>query len=112
MILFITAQGQTLEDRFNSKFGRTPWFIRFDSESGEWEAFENTATAQAHGAGVAAGQFLIDHGAQTVVSGRFGPNAFQALSAAGITMLTQTDDSKSVQDVIDLWQADKLEAVN
>ena len=76
------------------------------------EAFENTATSQAHGAGVAAAQFLIDRGAQTVISGRFGPNAYQALSAAGIPMLTQTDDSKSVQEVIDLWRVDKLEAVH
>ncbi len=112
MILIITAQGKTLEDRFNTKFGRTPWFIRFDSETGEWEAFENTATGQAHGAGVAAGQFLIDQGAQTVISGHFGPNAYQALSAAGIPMLVQTDDTKSVQEVIDLWRAGKLEVVH
>ncbi len=112
MILIITAQGKTLEDRFNTKFGRTPWFIRFDSETGEWEAFENTATGQAHGAGVAAGQFLIDQGAQTVISGHFGPNAYQALSTAGIPMLVQTDDTKSVQEVIDLWRAGKLEVVH
>jgi len=112
MILFITAQGKTLEDRFNTKFGRTPWFIQFNSETGDWEAFENTATAQAHGAGVAAAQFLIDRGAQSTISGHFGPNAYQALSTAGISMLTQTDDSKSVQEVIDLWQAGQLETVH
>lgn len=112
MILFITTQGNTLESRFNTKFGRTPWFIQFDSESGEWEAFENNATSQAHGAGVAAAQFLIDRGAQAVISGRFGPNAYQALSTAGITMLAQPDDSKSTQEVIDLWQAGQLETVH
>ena len=111
MILFLTAQGKTLEDRFNTKFGRTPWFIRYDSDAGDWEAIENTATAQAHGAGVTAAQFVIDRGAQAVISGRFGPNATQALSAAGITLLTQTDDSKSVREVIDLWQAGQLEDV-
>ena len=112
MILFITAQGKSLEDRFNTKFGRTPWFIRFDSETGDWEAFENSATAQAHGAGVAAAQFLIDRGAQAAISGRFGPNAYQALSAAGILMLAHPDDNQTVQEVIDLWQEDQLETVH
>ncbi len=109
MILFLTAQGNTLEDRFNTKFGRTPWFIRLDTDSGDWQAFENTATAQAHGAGVAAAQFLIDRSAQAVISGHFGPNADQALSAAKILMLTHADDSKSVREVIELWRAGQLE---
>jgi predicted Fe-Mo cluster-binding NifX family protein len=112
MILFISAQGETLESRFNTKFGRTPWFIRFDSDSGKWTALENSAPSQAHGAGVAAAQLLIDQGAQSVISGRFGPNAHQALSAAGIAMFAQPDDTLAIQDVIALWQADKLEPVH
>jgi predicted Fe-Mo cluster-binding NifX family protein len=109
MILILSSQGPTLADRFNATFGRTPWFIRYDTNSGEWQALENSAPSQAHGAGVAAAQFLIDQGAQVAVSGRFGPNAHQALTAGDIAMLTQSDDSLTVQEVIALWQAGKLE---
>lgn len=112
MILFLSSQGPTLNDRFNTKFGRTPWFIRYDSDSGQWAALENTAPSQAHGAGVAAAQFLIDQGAEAAISGHFGPNAHQALSAAKITLLVQPDDSLTVQEVIALWQADKLETLH
>ena len=112
MILFISAQGPALESRFNATFGRTPWFIRYDTDSSEWQAFENTAPAQAHGAGIAAAQFLIDQGAQAAISGRFGPNAQQALSAGQIALFTQSDESLSVQAVIALWQAEKLERVH
>ncbi len=111
MILIITAQGKTLEDRFNTKFGRTPWFIRFDSETGEWEAFENTATGQAHGA--RRGSRPIPDRSRRADSHQrpFWSQCLPALSAAG-SDAGPTDDTKSVQEVIDLWRAGKLEVVH
>lgn len=110
MILFISAQGNTPESQPSERFGRCPWFIRYDTETGEWRALENPAGAQGHGAGVAAAQLLIDNGCQLAVSGRFGPNAQQALSAAGIDLRTFKGEGHQVLDIVADWKAGKLSA--
>jgi predicted Fe-Mo cluster-binding NifX family protein len=108
MIVFISSLGNSIEDLVSARFGRCPWFIRYDSEDETFRALQNTAPSQAHGAGVAAAQILIDNGCQIAISGRFGPNAHQALAAAGIKMLTLQDESLKVSDIIQLWRDDEL----
>lgn len=112
MILFISSQGNTPQSQPSERFGRCPWFIRFDIETGQWQALENPAGTQGHGAGVAAAQLLIDNGCQVAVSGRFGPNAQQALTAAGIILHTLNDETGSVQDLVAAWQAGDLPAAS
>jgi predicted Fe-Mo cluster-binding NifX family protein len=108
MILFISAQGKTPEDRPSERFGRCLWFIRYDTETDRWQAFENPAASQGHGAGVAAAQLLIDNGCEAAVSGRFGPNAHQALFAAGIDLRTFKGEDRQVRGLIADWKAGKL----
>jgi predicted Fe-Mo cluster-binding NifX family protein len=111
MILFISSSGETLESQVNPRFGRTPFFIKYDTKDKTWEAIKNAATTQRGGAGVSAAQTLIDSGAVVAISGRFGPNAHQALSAGGVRMMTFDDTPKSVQDVIKDFEDDLLKEV-
>ena len=80
MKLAISISGNTLDSPFDTRFGRASAFCIVDTESDEWEAFENPALSASGGAGVQAAQFIARHGAQAVVSGAFGPNAFDTLS--------------------------------
>lgn len=109
MIIFISSLGSSIEDQVSARFGRCPWLIRYNSADSTWHALQNSADSQAHGAGVAAAQTLIDNGCQIAISGRFGPNAHQALSAAGIKLFTFEDESLKVSDVIQLWREDQLQ---
>lgn len=109
MILFISALGNTLNDMPSARFGRCPWFIRYDTESDQWQALENSAVSQGHGAGVAAAQLLIDNGCQVAISGRFGPNAHQALFSAGIDLRIFKDENIQVKNLIQDWKLDKLQ---
>lgn len=111
MILMISSQETTLESQPNPRFGRTPYFIKYDIETQSWEAYPNQAINQRGGAGVAASQFLIDHNTGVAISGRFGPNAHQALKSAGIKMLTFNDLPLTIADVIDAYKNDQLEEV-
>lgn len=111
MIIMISSQGTTLECQPNPRFGRTSYFIKYDIETQNWEAYPNQAVNQRGGAGVAASQFLIDHHVDAAISGRFGPNAHQALKSAGIKMLTFNDHQQTIADVIDAYQNDQLEEV-
>jgi predicted Fe-Mo cluster-binding NifX family protein len=50
----------------------------------DFEIVPNPAMNQGGGAGIQAAQFVINHGAQAVLTGNLGPNAFDVLQAAGI----------------------------
>ena len=50
----------------------------------QFEAMPNPAMNQGGGAGIQAAQFVVEHGAQAVLTGNLGPNAFSVLEAAGI----------------------------
>lgn len=108
MNLMISSQGKSLQSQPNPRFGRTPVYIQYNTDDGSWEAFTNPAMEQSGGAGVAASQFLIDKNTHVAISGRFGPNAFQVLSAAGIKMLTFDEDSQTIQEVIDHYKNENL----
>ena len=110
MILMISSHGNTLESQPNPKFGRTPIFILYNLDDDTWQALENPAITAQGGAGVAASQFLIDQGAQVAISARFGPNAYQALNAAGIKMLTFDDNQETIQSVIEAYKSGDLSA--
>lgn len=84
MIVIITAQENTIDSPVNERFGRSPYLIRVDTDSMEWQGFENASIHHAHGAGIATAQFVIDQKAEIVLSGDFGPNAANTLNAAGV----------------------------
>lgn len=112
MILFISAYDRSLDSRMNSRFGRAPWFIRYDTSNENWKAIENNGPEQPGGAGIATAQLLINQGAEGVISGRFGPNAKQALSTASIKMFTNDDDQLTVAEVVQRYQTDQLPEVH
>jgi predicted Fe-Mo cluster-binding NifX family protein len=66
------------------------------------EAIPNLAATSGHGAGIRATQTITDKQVQVVITGNIGPNAFRALSAAGITIITGA--SGKVKDVIEKYQ--------
>ncbi len=76
----------------------------FDTETKQWEGFLNSGVSQSGGAGVAAAQFVVDKGAEVVISGDFGPNASRAFEAAGIGMQRFTDSTKTVQEAVEQFK--------
>ena len=56
MIIFISALAANFDSPMSARFGRTPWFIRYNTETATWEAVENIGPDQPGGAGVATTQ--------------------------------------------------------
>jgi len=108
MIIVISAQKPELDGPVDVRFGRAPYYIIVDSENDKWEACDNPAVSQSGGAGVAAAQFVIDRKAGIAISGDFGPNASQALRAAGVKMHTFTADLSTVRSALDLFKQGSL----
>lgn len=111
MLIMISSQDNTLMSEPSLRFGRAPFFILYNLDQDTWEAYENRAIQQRGGAGIAAAQFLSDKHIDAALSGRFGPNAYEALSAAGIKMVTFASVYDSVQEVVDAYKAGDLNEV-
>jgi len=87
MKIAISASSADIEGTVNPVFGRCPGFIIVDAEGGEIkssEFLENAAMNSATGAGIATAQTVINKGAEAIISGNIGPNAFNVLKQAGI----------------------------
>ncbi|MBN1811442.1 MAG: NifB/NifX family molybdenum-iron cluster-binding protein [Anaerolineae bacterium] len=108
MKIAVTANGQDLDALTSPFFGRCPWYVLVETETLECEAIANPALSASGGAGIQAAQYLIEQGAQAIVSGNVGPNAFQVLRAAGIPVYLSA--SGTVRQAVESFQASQLES--
>jgi len=83
----VTAVSDSLEAQIDPRFGRCPYFVIVDSETLEFEAVPNIASGSMSGAGIQSAQTVASKGVKALITGNVGPNAFQALSAAGIRVV-------------------------
>ncbi len=110
MILFISSQEQSSESRIEPRFGRSDWLIRYDTEAQESEFFQNPGKQQSGGAGVATAQFVIDQGAEAVISGDFGPNAARVLQAGNVPMYLFSETVHTIPEVLEAFGKGELPA--
>jgi predicted Fe-Mo cluster-binding NifX family protein len=109
MKLAISISGNKLDAPFDARFGRAAAFCIVEVESGEWQVFDNPALSASGGAGVQASQFVARQSVQAVVSGAFGPNAFDTLAAAEIDMyLAPGNEAHSAAEILDMFKAGQL----
>jgi predicted Fe-Mo cluster-binding NifX family protein len=96
MRVAVTAQGMTLESAVDQRFGRCRYFIVFDTDTGTAEVHDNTVNLNAaQGAGIQTAANISQTEAKAVLTGHVGPNAFKALSAAGIGVYTGVNGTVS-----------------
>jgi predicted Fe-Mo cluster-binding NifX family protein len=111
MKIAVTAQGQELSGEIDIRFGRAKWLIVFDTETGDYHAHDNVVNLNAvQGAGIQTGQNIANLGADAVITGNVGPNAFKTLNAAGVRIFLT--EQQTVRDAIDSFKAGKLKEVN
>jgi predicted Fe-Mo cluster-binding NifX family protein len=110
MKVIITAINNDIDQPFNPRFGRSDYFILFETETGEWEALKNPAASARGGAGPQAVQLIANKGAKVVISGRYGPSAYTALETAGIEAYIASEGT--VKEVLDKFQAGQLKSVS
>ena len=84
----VSATSPSLDAAVDPRFGRCAYFVIVDTDTMQFEAFPNSSQYAAAGAGIQAAQLVASKGAQVVLTGHVGPNAYQALSAAGIQIVT------------------------
>ncbi|MHB1417214.1 MAG: NifB/NifX family molybdenum-iron cluster-binding protein [Chloroflexota bacterium] len=109
MKVVVTADGNSLDAPFVPVFGRCPTFLLVDADTLACEAMENSAAFAAGGAGIQAAQMVADKGAQAVITGAVGPNAYQVLAAANVPVLIF--NGRTVREAVQAYQLGQLQPV-
>ena len=86
--------------------GRAPYFMLCDLDNDTTEILENPAATAEGGAGLKSAQFIVDSGADTLITVRCGENASKVLKMADIKIYkSQVTDAK---ENIELLKSSKL----
>lgn len=87
-------------------FGRTPYFLIFETDTKESIFLDNSAAASQGGAGIKAAQALVDNHVGAVLTPRCGENAATVLQAAQIKLYRTMSDS--IEDNLSAFQTGTL----
>ena len=87
-------------------FGRTPYYLIYDTETKESIFLDNSAAASAGGAGIKAAQRIVDNKVEALLTPRCGENAANVIKSANIRIFKTTSDS--AKDNIDDFIQGKL----
>jgi predicted Fe-Mo cluster-binding NifX family protein len=94
---------------FESRFGRAAAFAIVDTSTGEQQAVANPAAQLGGGAGIRAAEFLVRRGVEAVISGAFGPKAYDVLHTSGVRLYQAR--SGTVDDLVARLLNGDLDAV-
>lgn len=103
----VTSIDGTMEGMVDERFGRCRKLVLYDPQSNTVEILDNQAnTGVARGAGIQTAQNVLNAGAHAVISGDFGPKAFQVLRAAGIEVYSTMN--MTVREALSRFEEGKL----
>lgn len=108
MRIAVTATGPTLDDRVDPRFGRCACFLFIDPESRDVQPLENPSSSEPSGAGIQAARFVAEQGADVVLTGNCGPNAFRTLEAAGVQVIVGAGGT--VRETVEQFRAGGMSA--
>ncbi len=110
MKLCITSSGPNIDDTVDPRFGRCQYFIILNTDTMQFESFDNSAMGASGGAGIQAARFIADQGAEAVLTGNVGPNAYNSLQSLGIKILTGISNS-TVKEAADEFKSGKYKEI-
>ena len=102
MKVAVSSSGTQLDSQIDPRFGRCAYFVIVNTDDMSFEAFDNEGIALGGGAGIQSSQFVASKGARAIITGNIGPNAVQALSAAGVEIFI--GQSGSVRDAVERYR--------
>jgi predicted Fe-Mo cluster-binding NifX family protein len=110
MKIILTTTSPNIDSEIDPRFGRGAFLLVVDTESLQWEAHPNPGVSATGGAGIQAAQFVTEQKAEAALSGDFGPHAFAALQAAGVSMFLY-GDCRTAKEAVERFKAGNLERV-
>lgn len=107
MKIAVTSKDADLGSEVDPRFGRAAYILIVDSETFEIEVLDNSENINAFkGAGIQAASMVSDKGAEVLLTGFCGPNAFKTLKAAKIKVVNNA--SGTVRDAVKAFNEGRL----
>ncbi len=107
MKVAFTTSGKDLESPLDTRFGRAPGFLVYDTDNCRTEFVDNQQSLNAaQGAGIQAAETVVRAGVQALVTGHCGPKAFRVLSAAGVKVYNT--NQPTIAAAMEAFKAGKL----
>lgn len=107
MKIAITSTGPALSDSVDPRFGRAAYILIVDSETLNLQVIDNLKNVQAFkGAGIQAATIVSKEGADVLLTGYCGPNAFKTLKAGGVKVVN--DVNGTVMEVLQAFKRKEL----
>jgi len=107
MKIAVTSQGTGLDAQVDPRFGRAAYILIVDTETLEFEVLDNKENINAFkGAGVQAASMVSDKGAEVLLTGYCGPNAYKVLNSAKISVANDVEGT--VRDAVKSFNEGKL----
>lgn len=110
MKIAIPVDDVSMETNICISFGRTPYFLIYDTESKDAVFLNNDAATSQGGAGIKAAQLVVDSNTEALLTPRCGENAAEVLNGANIKIY-QTQGNL-LKDNIQAFENGKLPLLN
>jgi predicted Fe-Mo cluster-binding NifX family protein len=111
MKIAITSKGADLDASVDPRFGRAAYIMVVDPETLEFEALDNSENINAFkGAGINAAVMVSANGAEVLLTGFCGPNAFKTLNAAKIKV--SNDAKGTVRETVSAYAEGRCQFVD
>ena len=109
MKIAVTSKGTDLDAPVDPRFGRSAFILIVDSETFECQVLDNQENVNAFkGAGIQAASALSEQGAEVLLTGYCGPNAFKTLAAAKIMVSNDANVYATVREAVEAFKQGKL----
>lgn len=110
MKICVTSSGDKLDSSIDPRFGRCAYFIIVNPESLEFKAILNPNADATGGAGIQSAQLVAKEGAEAVITGNVGPNAFQALSSLALKVYAGA--SGTIKEAVQKYKEGKFKEMS
>ena len=107
MKIAVPVDDKIVETNVCSSFGRTPYFLIYDTEIKDGRFIDNSAAASQGGSGIKAAQIVVDNNANVLLTPRCGENAAEVIKAANIEIYKTIN--ASAMDNINAFKTGKLD---
>ncbi len=110
MKVAVTAQGPEGTSPVDTRFGRAKWIVVVDTDTGDSQAYDNKVNLTlSQGSGIQTGQNVANSGADAVITGNLGPNAYKTLAAAEVRIFLASGET--VEQVVAAFKGGELQEV-
>ncbi len=109
MIITMPVDGKTMSASINKAFGRTQYFLVYNTETHQETFLANAAANAQGGAGIQAAQFVVDQDTNVILAPTIGKNSADVIKGSGIKIYLTS--GSSIQDNITAFLDGKLESL-